>query len=320
MSVDLSKQPKPLRTILVPTDFSDHARHALRWAMDLALPHGASIVLVHAVEPHPFGRAGEVDRLFTEAAEVELAKEAQVLKDAKTPFTTLALHGKPWRVITETAAGLNADLIVIGSRGLNAIARVMIGSTADRVIRTATVPVLTVHPEDSLPAMRTVLAATDLSDGSTLAIQAARRIMSVVPEFVRLILLHVSPPPYVMGSIEVSAALMPDWNEIERSSREGLERVASAIRGDGLGVEPEVARGFPANTILQKAKEYRPDIIVLGTHGATGLDRMLLGSVAEKVLHHAACPVLTVRTPSRELITEDDAERLTNVRKAVLAQ
>ena len=187
MPVDLSIQPEPLHTILVPTDFSEHARHALRWAMELARMHRAKIVLVHAIEPHPFGRTPEVDRLLVEAAEAKLVEESQPLNEAKLSFSTVSLHGKPWRVICETASSAKADLIVIGSRGLNAIARTMIGSTADRVIRAAAMPVLTVHPEDPSPAMHTILAATDLSEGSNFAIQAAQRMVCVSPDFVRLV-------------------------------------------------------------------------------------------------------------------------------------
>jgi nucleotide-binding universal stress UspA family protein len=165
---------EPLRRILVPTDFSTPARRALDWAVALASLHQARICLVHAVHGHRLGTSPEVERALEEAAARKLQEASRPIVDAHLSMSTECRAGKPWSVICETAQSTRADLIVIGSRGLTGLDRVLLGRTADRVLRRAGPPVLTVHPTDARPSFRHVLIASDFSDSSRTALAAAR--------------------------------------------------------------------------------------------------------------------------------------------------
>lgn len=293
MRIDAPDTSAPLRTIVVPTDFSAPARQALEWAIALASMHQARIVLVHAIQPPRLGGTAEVERMLIEAAALKLNQTSKPIVEARLALMTACHIGKPWVVIREAAQAVNADLIVIGSRGLTGLDRLLLGSTADRVLRTASCPVLTVHPSDERPAFRRVLLATDFSSSARTAMDRALRLLQAVAQPVQLWLLHVSIPPYMIGSLEVPVALMPDWNVIDQNARCNLESLAESVRSEHVEVVADVVRGYPVNAILDEARSRHVDLIALGTHSVTGIDRFFLGSVAERVIHHAPCPVLT---------------------------
>jgi nucleotide-binding universal stress UspA family protein len=286
-----------LQTIVVPTDFSPSSRRALEWAIALASRHQARIVLVHAMQPHPLGGTPDVDRMLNEAATLKLEETKRPIIDAHLSMSTDCRAGKSWAVIRDAVQEAKADLIVIGSRGLTGLDRLLLGSTADRVLRTAAQPVLTVHPTDARPAYRHVLVATDFSDSAHAALAATLQLLQADTQPLQITLLHVSIPPYVIGSLEVPVTLMPDWNAIDRDTRQNLESLAASIRSQRVQVITDVVRGYPASVILEEARSRHVDLIALGTRGATGLDRFFLGSTAERVIHHAPCPVLTAHAP-----------------------
>ncbi|MFO0828226.1 MAG: universal stress protein [Phycisphaerales bacterium] len=291
-----------LRTIVVSTDFSNPARRAIEWAIAIASAHQARIVLVHAMPVHAPGGA-DFERAMHDATIRKLREASEPIVEAKLAMTTDCRIGKPYSVICDAARDAGADLIVIGSRGLTGLDRFLLGSTADRVLRTASVPVLTVHPDDPRPQVRHVMFATDFSASSKVAMSASMRLLSAFTPPVRLTMLHVSVPPYVVGGIDIPMPLVPDWDKIDREARRELDATAEAARSDRVQVTADIVRGQPAPVIIDEARSRHVDIIALGTHGATGLDRLLLGSIAERVLHHAPCPVLTTRIPWSE---EDD--------------
>src|SRR5690606_21040562 len=127
-------------------------------------PHGATVLVIHAIEPDlefasEEGRAKYEKTLETRA--VHLMKQAEA-EGVETQFGLG--DGQPWEVLTQIAEEREVDLIITGSRGLNPFDRILLGSVADRVLRHAAMPVLTIHPDDAPPAgVRTVLAATDFT-------------------------------------------------------------------------------------------------------------------------------------------------------------
>jgi nucleotide-binding universal stress UspA family protein len=140
--------------------------------------------------------------------------------------------------------------------------------------------------------LHTVLCAADFSGCSRYAFEVARALAR--DHHARLVVLHVATPPPLVT-----------WGELERAldRRDGYRaelahKLRESYPGDGPGaVEYRVEDGDPATEIAALAREVECDLLVLGTHGRTGLDRLLLGSVAEKVLRKAPCPVLTVKAP-----------------------
>lgn len=290
---------QPLRTILVPTDFSAPARRALEWAIELAKAHQARLVLMHAVEPSLAGSGRAIDRALDEAASSKLLEAGRPIIEARLAMDTDCRVGKPWAAIRDAAEDFEVDLIVMGSRGLTGLDRVLLGSTADRVLRTAAPPVLTIHPDADRPAFRHVLVATDFSASSAAALASARRLVHFSLQPVQVTLLHVSPPPYLIGSLEVPITLLPNWDEIDKDLEHDLDALAGTIRNDRIITTSAVVRGTAARVILDEVQGRRPDLVALGTQGRSATERLFVGSVAERVLHHAGCPVLTARVAAK---------------------
>lgn len=297
MHFQIPHNSPPLRTIVVATDCSPTARRAQEWATTLATMHQARIVLVHAFQPSLLGGAPELDHMVEDAANMKLQEAARSTIQAGVPTSTECHAGKPWQVIQDCAQTAHADLIVIGTCGMSALDRLFIGSTADRVIRTATLPVLTVHPGDARPAFRHVLFATDFSETANAALIAALHMLQSADRRVHVTIIHASAPPHVLGDVDVPLTLMPDWNAIDESTRAHLESLADSIRSDQVDVATDVVRGYPVQVILEEAQSRHVDMIAIGSRGAAGIDRFLLGSTSERVLHHAHCPVLTTHMP-----------------------
>jgi nucleotide-binding universal stress UspA family protein len=113
----------------------------------------------------------------------------------------------------------------------------------------------------------------------------------------QVILVHAYHLPVEFQQLE-GAYLPPDfWTNVKTEAQQVLERHAERLRAQGVAVETVVREGYPATVIQEEAEEQRADLIVIGTRGLSGLKHLLLGSVAERVVQKAPCPVLTVKTP-----------------------
>ncbi len=112
----------------------------------------------------------------------------------------------------------------------------------------------------------------------------------------RILLLHVYHLPVEFQQLE-GAYLPPDfWSTVKNEAEQQLGRFAEDLRGRGLEVEALVREGYPATVIVEEAESLEADLVVIGTHGLSGLKHMLLGSIAERVVQKAPCPVLTVKS------------------------
>lgn len=141
--------------------------------------------------------------------------------------------------------------------------------------------------------IRTILHPTDFSPPSLHALHLACSLAR--DQQARLIVLHVLPQPVIVHSGVAMAPPPPPRTEMRDSVRRELEQLEVPI--PGLAVERRLEEGDPSTGILQVAEDLKCDLIVLGTHGRTGLGRLLMGSVAEKVIRGSKCPVLSVKTP-----------------------
>ena len=148
------------RRILVPTDFSPYSEAALDYAVELAKSVGASILLLHVFRPPALdlpedmivGIADATGRIL-ESAERTLASSVEVYRSSNVPIETLIEHGVPWRTIVDAAAKLDAPMIVMGTHGRSGVMHALMGSVAEKVVRTATCPVL------AIPRARVEVAA-----------------------------------------------------------------------------------------------------------------------------------------------------------------
>jgi len=206
-------------------------------------------------------------------------------------------HGHAAEEIVQAAEELSADLIVLGSHGRSVLHRFLLGSTAERVARHSHCPVLLVRP--GRPQLRRVVVALDGSDCSEFAAGWLRpfpwpadteiRLLSVIPNLHAMAAEHfMLTPPLVQTSITFH-----DWQR--QQVRERLDYHAAEFEKAGHRAVTEIRSGDPAGVLLHAATEESADLIAVGSHGYSGFDRLLLGSVSENILRHAHCSVLIVR-------------------------
>ena len=306
MNAEASPKTSPLRHVVAATDFSKAAESGVGWARDVAREHGAHLHLVHAVYPVEPGLAGteppfDLTEAVTKYSRERLGEWAHDLTVSGVPTDYRADFGQPSQVIRRAARDLEADLVVVATRGLGGFRHLLLGSTAERVVQQAEEPVLAVHATDGAAArpVRQVLLPTDFSEDARLAREAALRVFRL-GEGASLHLLYVFhlPPEYQVHRAEGLTALSENFRDRAFRSFGGeLEDLARELSGAGLEVETEVAEGDPAELIVARAAELGADLIAMGTHGLSALGRVFLGSVARRVVQHAPCPVLTVRSP-----------------------
>jgi nucleotide-binding universal stress UspA family protein len=288
-----------IETILVGTDFSPCAELALKWATMLASRRAAQLAIVHAIDSEFLPEQSRTGEELGAAAEERLDAMAATVERAGVRAVHEWHLAPAWEVIIDAAKRCEADLIVLGSRGLTAFDRIMLGSTADRVLRNAQTPVMVVHPGNAVPkeGPRCVLAAVDFSVEANAAMETAIRLLDRgADEAPRLVLMHACTVPLAYPDLE-SPYMVPSWtDEQQRDAEARLEAIAEPLR-ETLDVEIRAPVGFPVKTILDEAQSVNADVIAVGTQGRSGLARLLMGSVAERVLHHAPVPVLAAPCP-----------------------
>lgn len=198
------------------------------------------------------------------------------------------------------------DLIIVGTHGRRGFQRMLMGSVAEEVVRKATCPVLTMH--DKLDralelTSRRIVAPVDFSQHSLQAVRNAKELAHVLKS--DLLLVHVleerlHPAFYNTGMFSQYDAV-PD---IENRAQEELHRFFEQASGPDVTVDYQVRRGNAVREITRTAREQSPALIVMATHGLTGLDHFLMGSVTEKVVRQSECPVLTVKSFGKRLVDE----------------
>jgi nucleotide-binding universal stress UspA family protein len=295
-----------LARILCPLDFSEASRHAVDQAVVVARYYRARITALHVIPPVPLEGPGEVtsaadgrelQRLRRQAA----AEFAQV--DPGYDVDALVDVGEASRVILECAAALPADLVVMGTHGRSGFQHLLLGSVAEKVLRKAPCPVLTVppraHATSQLPFTR-VLCAVDFSDAS---MEAVRWAVSLAEESgASLTLLHVlewpweepPAPRFEELPVEQGVALSEFRHYSEDSARMRLE---SLVPGSipVSQITTKCKNGKSHVQILAAAAEDRADLIVVGVHGRNPVDLALFGSTTNQIVRRATCAVLTLR-------------------------
>jgi nucleotide-binding universal stress UspA family protein len=297
---------RKLQRILAATDFSSTARAGVDWAIELALAHDASIDLVHALlvpsratdfvpSPPDFTEA------LQEAASGRLNEITTMVREKGVEVSAELKLGVPSQVILETASQQDADLVVIGTRGLSGLRHLLLGSTAERVVQHAQCPVLTVHPGDADKhrPLDTILVPTDFSKDAETAYFAALNLLGRQSS-TRVVLLHVYHLPYEYTAYGTIPTSLDYFRDVQGAAEERLTTLADEIKQQGFQVETLAREGFPPEVILGEAEAAGADLIAMGTHGRTGLAHLVLGSTAERVVQRANCPVLTVRSEETE--------------------
>jgi len=303
-----------LQKILVTTDFSGQSLPAVRYALTLGATIGASVTLLHVIEPASALSGMEAVVLARSDSEVaalalrQLEVLAQRESKGRGKITTVVRTGRPFHEITLAAGERATDLIVIATHGHTGLKRVWLGSTAERVVRHAPCPVLTI-PTRELPKragktplfkLKKILVPIDFSNVSKDALPYA--VLLAGHYGAELVLLHIVekfPIDYLLGGELAKQTTVP----MQKQAEVDLERMAGIVsKGTGMKTTVVVRDGKPFEEICHASKTVGADMIVLTTHGYTGLKHVWLGSTAERVLRHAPCPVLVVRELSHRRV------------------
>ena len=297
-----------VQRILYPVDFSEATDAGLAPALSLATEFGAELLLLHVLNfPYPYvdpsTPAFDFEGYYREM-EQEAREQMDRLVDEDTRaflrVRSTVLRGTPAHEILDTAQSQQVDLIVMPTHGRRGLDRVLFGSTTEKIVRMAPCPVLTVSPRRQPAAFRPerIVLPTDFSAHAEPALEAALELARRYGA--TLTMLHVV-------TLWESDPANPAWrfpaipDEYRKAMIDAAEKqlVGQRQRGEqqGVRIETMLARGFdPAAEIVRTAREdVHADLIVMGTHGHTGLTHLLLGSVAEKVVRTFDGAVLTVR-------------------------
>jgi nucleotide-binding universal stress UspA family protein len=305
----------PFRRVLHPTDFSDCARAATDSARELARSERAKLLVIHAWQPALYPGTDSMIVHTPDAppmrllaylrlnAERQLERLVKELREAApgVEIEGALVDGAPDDEIVRLAEA--GDAVVLGTHGRGPVAHLLLGSVAERVVRRSVAPVLTVRAGGAheLPAQR-ILVPIDFSAPSRAAVELAARLAG---RGASVDVLHVWETPHHVGAAGEAGgdALVVHLPSGERSTvsdyiHDSAKREMHAFLAglSDLGhveLRRELRAGAPADAIVEAAQGY--DLVVMGTHGRRGLPHVFLGSVAEKVVRRAPCPVWTLR-------------------------
>jgi nucleotide-binding universal stress UspA family protein len=286
------KDRKAMR-IVVGTDGSTDATHAVEWLTQFPLPTDAAIDVVSAIPwPESTTKAGR--ELWKHAAAIGEDARARLLKQWKD-VGIAADDGDPRSVIVEAAAARHADLVVVGARSLGVVASALLGSVSLGVARHAPCPVLVC--KGAVRPLRSATIALDGSDGARAALEYLSALP--LPSDLAVRLVSVVEPLRYPASDVLSPPLIELMTEYEDERRGDFERVlahaSGVLRGRVGKVTTTTVVGQAAPSILSEAAKQPSDLVVVGARGLGTVKRLLLGSVSESVLRHASCSVLIVR-------------------------
>jgi len=299
-----------LQKILVPTDFSEASSLALPHGFEIARRFASEITILHIRTPFSATAASTEEGHFDEEEyqryiEKQLAEESMDTDSRVSVKTTQKQNISAAAGIIESIQEDGCDLVVMGSHGRSALTHFFLGSVTEKVVRYSPVPVLTVAPSREgyrrNPVYRRILATFDFSKHSIGAVLGAKEFADKYGA--RLEVLYVIEQEIRPGSYdEWKKSITDDLPAIEADAR----RILRENLGDGfleeirLHVEVGAGGGRAYREIIGFAENQKIDLVVMGTHGLSGVEHMLLGSTTERVVRTAPCPVLTFHLTSSE--------------------
>ena len=292
MATQVARSRIALDTILLATDFSPESENALKWAVALAKRYEARLVLAHAVTGEANITAGEMwpqlNGIGLGGAVSNMCKLEQNEDLSSLPHDAVVQSGDVWEVLAPIVTDRQVDLIVMGTHGSGGLDRLILGSTAEKVIRHALCPVITVGPRvrvQSASRFSNILFATDFSVGSLRALTYALSL--ALEDRAELTMLHI------IESKPMSQAEMLEWR---RQDRERLLQLLPPDLDLACRPEIEIEAGVAAREILLLAETRNADLIVMGSHPGGNVSTHLPWTTLHHVLQRAPCPVLTVRS------------------------
>ncbi len=280
------------RKLLVAIDGSIQSIHALRESFKFAVDEKCWITVVSVVPPYE----GELELVgvnniraaMQQPHEKALSEAVEIAKSERVLVRTVLEEGEPYERIVDLAEAENCDLIITGRTGRSNVQKALVGSVAARVIGYSQKDVLVI-PSRAAVGWKNIFFA---ADGSKYSLPAGARAVDFARSYggALTIMTVVDVPAEFYGEAPETVDKM-----IEKA-RSYVEEVKSKSRSSGVTAEALVREGEASRVIVEYAREKSMDVIVMGSHGRTGLRRLLMGSVAEKVIGYSDCPVLVVRS------------------------
>ena len=295
-----------IEKILVPLDFSSASMEALDYAVWLAKQFHAAIHLLHVYPPDEASSVASAGhRLFESAEAIERLNEELTgihRKHAPTfrPDNCHIRRGRPYEEIARLAREIDADLIVLSTRGHSGLKHLLLGSTAERVVRYAPCPVLIARKRkqkskasSEVFAIRTILLPTDFSQCSLAGAEYAAFLARKLGATLRLF--HAIYPYTNYVFVDRAGVRSSGLAEaVEETARQEMDALKEMNFMRGIIVKTKIVPGPAVDEICAAAGEPEVDLVVTSTHGRTGLKHALIGSVAEHVVRYAERPVLVI--------------------------
>jgi len=289
-----------IKQILVPTDFSENAQHAVDYATELAKKCSAKLHLLHtpvvptyllmdlSYSPGPEA----VTRILNDAQEA-LDRQAESLAGSGVEHFTVIREGTIHEVIRDYAKEHDIDLVVVGTHGRTGVSKLMYGSVTERVIKTVHTPIIVIpRAGGKLPG--SIVIAYDFSGPSKRAAEIAHAIHGVFHGPLHMVHCYLD----VWGEYTDRGAVVGEAAEKRREALHlGLEEMLQTeantlFSADAQDVATHLLTGDPAEGLLRIAEETGANLICAGTTGKSGIERLLIGSVARRLLHDSKVPLL----------------------------
>jgi len=290
------------RTIMVPLDGSSFSEHALPLALRAARLSDASLHLVCVSDSDQHHT--DTTTIDTQPESAYLARIADRLAaNWHGPIETTLLDGAVTESIAAYAESHRVDLVVMTTHGRGVLSRAWLGSVADRLSRRLPMPMVLVRPHKNNPAdsanppsinhLLIPLDGSELSEQIVAHAIALGRLTDATYTLFQTIAIFT--PDYGVGIYPPTDVDIAAWM---KTAQQYLDRIATGMRAEGLQVQTEVFVGFAATSILDYARDHAVDLIAIETHGRSGVARLVLGSVADKIVRGAGVPVLLHRPQS----------------------
>ena len=283
------------KTLLVGFDDSQASKAAMIEASNWVKRHGGNVVLVHAVyfDSEEFGIAPtQLDQRLKHGEKVCLETKKMIADEFNIEVKSLLCEGEPPEVILSMAREKKADLIVLGTYGRKGLNRLLMGSVTSQVIVHSPVDVLVIKKKCSecTGTYRSILVSYDGSDFSKNALARACKLSQ--DDGAEVSVLYVIPRYEEMIGFLRTESIKKSLLQEARKILEGAKELASK---NGVTVKTEIREGHAADRILETAADLKNDLIIIGSYGWRGVNKVIMGSTTERVLINAPCPVLAVR-------------------------
>lgn len=291
-----------IKKILWASDGSRESRNALRWAELFATRLGASVSALSVIESPDLctlklpddvnKKITFIDRDLGRRTDNRLKRLGRVLEQKGIKTETRVVRGIPYQKIIKAAQSHDVDLIAMGKRGLNLWGRMLLGSTTTKVLRESQVPMLTVRHVAKKPAVKKILVPSSFSPADNVSLEWALEFAGKLGASV--LLLHIIEAHKSWD--KVKGGFMGRLRRVATEKLDAMLETVPAQKRKGVPVFTRVKAFYrPWSGIVSFVREEGIDMIVMGTHARKGVPRFFLGSVAERVIREAPCPVITIR-------------------------